>query len=78
MKKERSRREEEMLPEYDFSGGIRGKYAARFEKDAVMVVLDPDVAGAFPDSKSFNRALRALRKSARQRAQKTARRRAAG
>ena len=77
MKKARSRREE-MLPEYDFSGGIRGKYAERFQKDSVMVVLDPDVAGAFPDSKSFNRALRALRKNPRLRTPKSARRRAAG
>jgi hypothetical protein len=57
----RPRREaEEMLPEYDFSGGVRGKYAKRFAKDTIMVVLDPDVAELFPDSKSVNNALRAL------------------
>jgi hypothetical protein len=43
---------EEMLPEYDFSGGVRGKYASRFAKDTIMVVLDPDVAEVFPDPKS--------------------------
>jgi hypothetical protein len=33
-----------MLPEYDFSRGIRGKYANRFARGTIMVVLDPDVA----------------------------------
>ena len=69
---------EEMLPEYDFSGGVRGKYANRFTKDAIMVVLDPDVAEVFPDPKSVNSALRALGHVIRDRAQKTGRRRSAG
>ena len=61
MRKARSRREpEDMLPEYNFSGGVRGKYAGRFAKDTVMVVLDPDVAEVFPDPSSVNKALRAL------------------
>ena len=50
----------EMLDEYDFSGGVRGKYASRFAQGANVVVLDPDVAEAFPDSESVNTALRAL------------------
>ena len=50
----------EMLEEYDFSGGVRGKYAARFADGANVVVLDPDVAEVFPDSESVNQALRAL------------------
>ena len=54
------RNTEEMLPEYDFSRGVRGKYAERFTKDSIMVVLDPDVAAIFPDRKSVNTALRAL------------------
>jgi len=41
-----------MLPEYDFSRGVRGKYADRFTKETIMVVLDPDVAAIFPDRKS--------------------------
>jgi len=49
-----------MRPEYDFSHGVRGKYASRFAKDTIMVVLDPDVAEVFPDAKSVNKALRAL------------------
>ena len=50
----------EMLEEYDFSGGVRGKYAARFAEGANVVVLDPDVAEVFTDSESVNQALRAL------------------
>ncbi len=56
-----SKRDPEMLAEYDFSGGVRGKYAGRFPKGSnVVVVLDPDVARVFTDSESVNQALRAL------------------
>ena len=65
---------EEMLPEYDFSGGVRGKYASRFAKDSIMVVLDPDVAEVFPDPESVNKALRSLTQIIRDRARKTRRR----
>jgi len=53
-------REPEMLEEYDFSGGVRGKYADRFARGSSVVVLDPDVAKVFTDSESVNQALRAL------------------
>src|SRR5437764_13658780 len=60
MRRAHPRREpEEMLPEYDFSSGVRGKYGNRFPEGAMMVVLDPDVAELFPDPKSVNHALRA-------------------
>jgi hypothetical protein len=49
-----------MLPEYDFRGGVRGKYAARFAKGINIVVLAPDVAKCFPDSDSVNDALRVI------------------
>ncbi len=49
-----------MLEDYDFSGGVRGKYAERFARGSSVVVLDPDVAEVFPDSEAVNRALRAL------------------
>jgi hypothetical protein len=49
-----------MRLEYDFSGGVRGKYASRYRKGTNVVLLDPDVAAAFPDSASVNEALRAL------------------
>ena len=51
---------QEMLKEYDFSNGVRGKYADRFARGSQVVVLDPDVAQVFSDSESVNRALRAL------------------
>ena len=52
--------ETEMLDEYDFSRGARGKYALRYAAGSNVVVLSPDVADAFPDSASVNRALRSL------------------
>jgi hypothetical protein len=61
MRRLRSKHEPvDMLPEYDFSGGARGKYASRFQKGTIMVVLDPDVAEVFPDPGSVKKALRAL------------------
>lgn len=62
-KAKKSERSQDMLPEYDFRGGVRGKYADRFEGSNV-VVLAPDVAAAFPDSESVNEALRVLVKLA--------------
>ena len=50
----------DMLPEYDFSAGVRGKYAARVAKGSNVVVLDKDVHKLFPDSATVNTALRAL------------------
>ena len=58
---------EEMRPEYDFSNGVRGKYAERYAAAANVVVLDPDVAEVFPDSRSVNDALRALAEIVRRR-----------
>jgi hypothetical protein len=55
----------EMRPEYDFSGGVRGKYFKRFQQGANVVLLEPDVSAAFPDSASVNEALRALASVAR-------------
>ncbi len=47
---------------YDFSKGRHGSYAARFAEGTNIVVLDPDVAIAFPDSARVNEALRRLLK----------------
>jgi hypothetical protein len=52
--------DEEMLDEYDFSQGVRGKYGERVAQGSNVVVLDPDVAAVFSDSVSVNEALRAL------------------
>ncbi len=49
-----------MRAEYDFSGGIRGKYAERYRAGTNVVLLDPEVAEAFPSSKAVNDALRAI------------------
>ena len=49
-----------MKKEYDFSGGVRGKYAARFAEGTNLARIDPDLAERFPDSESVNRALRGL------------------
>ncbi len=55
-----SERDSDMLAEYDFSNGVRGKYVDRFAAGSNVVVLDPDVARVFTDSDSVNQALRAL------------------
>ncbi|MFQ5688336.1 MAG: hypothetical protein ACE5GV_16940, partial [Candidatus Scalindua sp.] len=49
-----------MLEEYDFSNGVQGKYAEKFEEGTNVVVIDPDVAKFFPDHDSVNQALRSL------------------
>jgi hypothetical protein len=60
MKKVRRKRQDDMLPEYDFSKGVRGKYAKRYAKGSNVVVLSPDMAKVFPTSESVNEALRTL------------------
>jgi hypothetical protein len=58
------RRPDELRPEYDLrnlKGGVRGKYYERAMAGTNLVLLEPDVARAFPDSDSVNRALRLLR-----------------
>lgn len=50
----------EVRAEYDFSGGVRGKYAKRYARGSNIVVLDPDVAEAFPTARAVNTALRKL------------------
>jgi hypothetical protein len=57
---------DEMLAEYDeVGGGVRGKHARSSTAGPRMVILEPDVAEIFPDSKSVNEALRALAAIAR-------------
>jgi hypothetical protein len=50
----------EMEPEYDLSGSVPNSYAARFRKGTAIILLEPDIAAKFPDSKSVNEALRAV------------------
>ena len=65
MSKKTDPQEPEMREEYDFSAGVRGKYAARFAEGSNVIVLDPDVAAVFRDPQAVNSALRLLAESAR-------------
>lgn len=56
---------DEMRPEYDFTGAVRGKYYERYRAGTNVVVLDPDVAEVFSTSQAVNEALRVLIKAAR-------------
>ena len=58
MKKMKS--DPDMLEEYDFRDGVRGKYAKRYAEGTNVVVIDPDVAEYFPDHDAVNDALRGL------------------
>ena len=54
---------DELRPEYDLStlkGGVRGKYYKRAIAGTNLVLIEPDLARAFPDADSVNRALRTL------------------
>ena len=73
MKKTTKRkRDSEMLDEYDFSKGVRGKYAIRYAEGTNVVVLSPEIAAVFPDSDSVNKALRSLVDIARKSVTKSA------
>ena len=52
--------EPEMRAEYDFSQGIRGKYARRYAQGTNVIVLEADVAKVFPNAEAVNDSLRAL------------------
>ena len=72
MKKKTEKPVDELRPEYDFStmkGGVRGKYAKRYESGTNLVLLEPDVAEVFHDARTVNEALRTLIKIAREKVQ---------
>jgi len=59
---------DDLRPEYDESvlrNGVRGKYYERYQQGNNLVLLDPDVAKAFPDAQTVNEALRMLMKVAK-------------
>ena len=56
----RMQKDKDMLEEYDFSKGIRGKYAKRYAEGTNVVVIEPDVAKFFPNHDAVNQALRFL------------------
>lgn len=51
---------DEMRAEYDFSKGVRGKYAKQYAEGTNVVVLEPDIVREFPTAESVNEALRSL------------------
>jgi hypothetical protein len=57
--------DDEMLPEYDFSDAVRGKYYESYQRSKKIIVLDSDVAEVFRDSVAVNEALRLLMKTAK-------------
>jgi len=58
--KNNSEPEDEMRAEYDFSGGVRGKFYKEYMKGTNVVLLDADIAEVFHDSEAVNQALRTL------------------
>jgi len=60
--KKQTKTNDELRPEYDMKsllkGGVRGKYAARYRAGTNLVLLEPDVAKAFPNEKAVNEALK--------------------
>lgn len=70
MNEKQNSEETEMLEEYDFTGGVRGKYVNRVAKVSNVIVLEPDVAEVFTDSESVNQALRGLLPVIRKQAEK--------
>ncbi len=59
-KRVRAASDPEMRDEYDFSGGVRGKYYQQYADSTNIIVLDPDVAVGFKNAEAVNSALRAL------------------
>ena len=62
--------DDDMLPEYDFKGAVRGKYYERYREGTNVILLDPDVAEVFRDATAVNDALRLLVSVARAKARK--------
>jgi hypothetical protein len=63
MKKANITEGDEMRAEYrqeDLGRGVRGKHFAAYQQGSNLVLLDPDVAKAFPTSEAVNEALRGL------------------
>ena len=63
--------EDTLRSEYDFSQGVRGVTAVRYAQGANIVLLEPDVAAAFPNGAAVNKALRSLLQVTRSRSRRT-------
>ena len=55
-----NKQDKDTLDEYDFSKGVRGKYALRYQEGTNIIKLDEDVRKMFPNTKAVNEALRSL------------------
>lgn len=76
MKKASRKQTDELRPEYkrsDFGTLVRGKYARRAAEATNVVVLEPQVARAFPNDRAVNTALRGLLRTRKSAARPTAR-----
>jgi hypothetical protein len=66
MKKKTTELNDELRSEYDLKsllkGGVRGKYAKKYRAGTNLILLEPDVAKAFPNEKAVNEALRLVMK----------------
>ena len=63
MKKDNRSKENDLRPKYDFAtmpGGVRGKYVTRLREESNLVLLDQEVAAAFPTDEAVNAALRGV------------------
>jgi hypothetical protein len=64
--KKKSETKDELRPEYEMktllTGGVRGKYAKRYHAGTNLVLLEPEVAKAFPNDKAVNEALKLVMK----------------
>ena len=61
--KKASKNEDEMRPEYkreDLGSGVRGKYYDNYQASHNIVLLNPEVAKAFPTEEAVNEALMSL------------------
>ena len=68
MKKTEHNLNEDLRPEYDFAamrGGVRDKYAGRIRNGTNIVLLEPEIAEAFPNEDAVNEALRGILNTAR-------------
>jgi hypothetical protein len=69
-KSSKNRNRDEMRREYDFAsmeGGARGKYYEKYRDGSNIVLLDPDIAKAFPSESAVNEALRGILRTTRRR-----------
>ena len=63
MRKDEPENHDDLRPEYtraDFGELVRGKYVERLKQESNVIVLDPRVAQAFPNSEAVNEALLSL------------------